>query len=109
MPGPEVEVMDLAPAQPAPSTMPMAASSSSDWITAKVALPSALTRNFLSKSVVASMSEVDGVMGYHATTVTPANTAPIPAAALPSIMILPCLLYTSDAADEEDSVDIGGR
>ena len=23
--------------------------------------------------------------------------------------VLPCLLYTSDAADEEDSVDLGGR
>src|SRR5664280_3150902 len=23
--------------------------------------------------------------------------------------LLPCLLYTSDAADEEDSVDLGGR
>ena len=22
---------------------------------------------------------------------------------------MPCLLYTSDAADEEDSVDLGGR
>ncbi len=22
---------------------------------------------------------------------------------------MPCLVYTSDAADEEDSVDIGGR
>ena len=22
---------------------------------------------------------------------------------------IPCLLYTSDAADEEDSVDLGGR
>ena len=24
-------------------------------------------------------------------------------------MECPCLLYTSDAADEEDSVDLGGR
>ena len=24
-------------------------------------------------------------------------------------MIMSCLLYTSDAADEEDSVDLGGR
>ena len=23
--------------------------------------------------------------------------------------LIPCLLYTSDAADEEDSVDLGGR
>src|SRR5665648_1163849 len=25
------------------------------------------------------------------------------------LQIMPCLLYTSDAADEEDSVDLGGR
>ena len=91
MPGPEVEVMERAPAQPAPSTMPMAASSSSAWTTAKVALPSGVTRNFLSRSVVASITEVDGVMGYHATTVTPAKTAPMPQAALPSMMILPAV------------------
>ena len=24
-------------------------------------------------------------------------------------VVIPCLLYTSDAADEEDSVDLGGR
>ena len=24
-------------------------------------------------------------------------------------ILRPCLLYTSDAADEEDSVDLGGR
>eukprot|EP00656_Telonema_subtile_P003801 TRINITY_DN11719_c0_g1_i2.p1 TRINITY_DN11719_c0_g1~~TRINITY_DN11719_c0_g1_i2.p1 ORF type:complete len:535 (+),score=139.01 TRINITY_DN11719_c0_g1_i2:91-1695(+) len=29
--------------------------------------------------------------------------------ALPGVMDTPCLLYTSDAADEEDSVDLGGR
>eukprot|EP00658_Telonema_sp_P-2_P050796 TRINITY_DN38828_c0_g1_i1.p1 TRINITY_DN38828_c0_g1~~TRINITY_DN38828_c0_g1_i1.p1 ORF type:complete len:101 (-),score=19.60 TRINITY_DN38828_c0_g1_i1:103-405(-) len=27
----------------------------------------------------------------------------------PRAWYLPCLLYTSDAADEEDSVDLGGR
>ncbi|CZS11783.1 hypothetical protein CDFC105_93892 [Clostridioides difficile] len=25
------------------------------------------------------------------------------------VKYIPCLLYTSDAADEEDSVDLGGR
>ena len=25
------------------------------------------------------------------------------------LALRPCLLYTSDAADEEDSVDLGGR
>ena len=93
MPGPEVDVIDRAPAQPAPSTMPIAASSSSACTTANVALPSGVTRNFFSKSVVASISEVDGVMGYHATTVTPANTAPMPHAALPSMMILPLVSF----------------
>eukprot|EP00658_Telonema_sp_P-2_P076837 TRINITY_DN6812_c0_g1_i2.p1 TRINITY_DN6812_c0_g1~~TRINITY_DN6812_c0_g1_i2.p1 ORF type:complete len:107 (+),score=23.66 TRINITY_DN6812_c0_g1_i2:75-395(+) len=37
---------------------------------------------------------------------------PHPTLALPSSLIphpSPCLLYTSDAADEEDSVDLGGR
>eukprot|EP00656_Telonema_subtile_P034524 TRINITY_DN385_c0_g1_i2.p2 TRINITY_DN385_c0_g1~~TRINITY_DN385_c0_g1_i2.p2 ORF type:complete len:108 (-),score=6.30 TRINITY_DN385_c0_g1_i2:10-333(-) len=29
--------------------------------------------------------------------------------ALPSVPPRSCLLYTSDAADEEDSVDLGGR
>eukprot|EP00656_Telonema_subtile_P010935 TRINITY_DN1533_c0_g1_i6.p1 TRINITY_DN1533_c0_g1~~TRINITY_DN1533_c0_g1_i6.p1 ORF type:complete len:111 (+),score=15.05 TRINITY_DN1533_c0_g1_i6:197-529(+) len=28
---------------------------------------------------------------------------------LPYSALIPCLLYTSDAADEEDSVDLGGR
>ena len=44
MPGPEVAVMERAPAQPAPTTMPMAASSSSACTMAKVALPSGPTR-----------------------------------------------------------------
>lgn len=36
-----------------------------------------------------SQSEDDGVIGYQATTVTPAIMQPIAAAALPSIMICP--------------------
>ena len=28
---------------------------------------------------------------------------------IPPVPLRPCLLYTSDAADEEDSVDLGGR
>ena len=27
----------------------------------------------------------------------------------PDTVVISCLLYTSDAADEEDSVDLGGR
>ena len=38
-----------------------------------------------------STSEEDGVIGYQVTTVTPANSAPIAAAALPSTMILPAV------------------
>src|SRR5664280_3026958 len=33
----------------------------------------------------------------------------ITAAGIPDERIFTCLLYTSDAADEEDSVDLGGR
>ena len=36
-----------------------------------------------------SQSDDDGVIGYHVTTVTPANIAPMAAAALPSTMIFP--------------------
>jgi hypothetical protein len=36
-----------------------------------------------------STTDDDGVIGYHVTTVTPANMQPIAAAALPSMMILP--------------------
>ena len=45
MPGPLVGVNALAPFQEAPSTMPIAASSSSAWMTAKLRSPvSASTR-----------------------------------------------------------------
>ena len=30
-------------------------------------------------------------------------------AAAPTVLKIPCLLYTSDAADERSSVDLGGR
>eukprot|EP00656_Telonema_subtile_P048700 TRINITY_DN5871_c0_g1_i4.p1 TRINITY_DN5871_c0_g1~~TRINITY_DN5871_c0_g1_i4.p1 ORF type:complete len:102 (+),score=5.24 TRINITY_DN5871_c0_g1_i4:41-307(+) len=33
----------------------------------------------------------------------------LPGKLLPYSALIPCLLYTSDAADEEDSVDLGGR
>jgi len=41
-----------------------------------------------------SGSEDDGVIGYHATTVTPAIMQPIAAAALPSMRIMPCVLFS---------------
>src|SRR5713226_3158270 len=92
MPGPAVEVMLRAPAHPAPRTMPMAASSSSACTMAKVALPSAPMRNRFMYSMSISHSDDDGVMGYHVTTVTPANMEPSAAAEFPSMMILPAVL-----------------
>ena len=46
MPGPEVAVIDRAPAQPAPSAMPIDASSSSAWTIAKVAFPVSLSMRY---------------------------------------------------------------
>ena len=34
---------------------------------------------------------------------------PFPARLLQKLFLKPCLLYTSDAADERSSVDLGGR
>ena len=93
IPGPAEEVMARAPAHPAPSTMPMAANSSSAWTIAKVALPSAPIRKRFMYSIVLSGSDEEGVIGYHATTVTPANMHPNAAAELPSMMILPVVLF----------------
>ena len=73
MPGPLVAVNARAPFQLAPSTMPIAASSSSAWITAKLFLPvPGSTRSFWQKLLNESISEVDGVSGYHGPTVAPA-------------------------------------
>src|SRR5436190_391016 len=40
-----------------------------------------------------SHKDDDGVIGYQVTTVTPANMAPMAAAALPSMMILPAVAF----------------
>jgi hypothetical protein len=91
-PGPDVAVKARAPFQLAPSTMPMAASSSSAWMNAKFFLPlSGSTRSLSANPLNASITEVDGVMGYHAATVAPAYTQPSPAAVLPSIMMWPAV------------------
>ena len=74
MPGPAVDVNARAPAHAAPITMPAAASSSSAWMSAVLALlglgidAKALTE-FLERY---PSSDVDGVIGYHAPTVAPA-------------------------------------
>src|SRR5665648_218175 len=51
---------------------------------------------------------VDRFLRVHATAIC--SLIDVSFTVCPSILILkPCLLYTSDAADEEDSVDLGGR
>src|SRR5690348_13452537 len=86
MPGPAVDVNDRAPAQPAPITIPAAASSSSAWINAYLRSPVAVsTRKRSQYSLNDSISDVDGVIGYQAPTVAPANTAPSAPAELPSM------------------------
>src|SRR5918912_2829213 len=90
MPGPAVAVIARAPAQLAPMTMPSDAISSSACTMANVAFPVSLsTRYFFMYEMSDSHSDEDGVIGYHATTVTPAIMQPTAAAALPSIRILP--------------------
>ena len=93
MPGPDVDVIARAPAQPAPSTMPIAAISSSACTIAYVAFPVASSwRYFFMYLMSASGRDDDGVIGYHAITVTPAIMQPSAAAALPSIRIMPRVL-----------------
>ncbi len=94
MPGPEVAVMARAPAQLAPSTIPMEASSSSACTTAKVALPVSLSTRYRRRYPISdSTSDDDGVIGYQLTTVTPANRQPSAVAALPSITIFPAVAF----------------
>ena len=86
MPGPLVGVKARAPAHPAPITTPAAASSSSTWAMKKLRSPvSGSLRKRSQKRLKASISDVEGVIGYHAPTVAPANTQPSAAAVLPSM------------------------
>src|SRR6516225_2441383 len=90
MPGPDVQVIALAPAQPAPTAMPIAASSSSAWTTAYVALfVSGSMRNRPRYPHSASDSEDDGVMRCQVSTLTPATTYISASDKLPSMVILP--------------------
>src|ERR1051325_7573704 len=94
MPGPAGAVIDRAPAQLAPMTMPSDAISSSACTIANVAFPVALSiRYFFMYEMSDSHSEDEGVIGYHATTVTPAIMQPMAAAALPSIRIFPAVSF----------------
>jgi hypothetical protein len=86
IPGPAVGVNARAPAHPAPITMPMAASSSSAWRIANRFFWASGSRRYLrQKFRNASMSEVAGVIGYHAPTVAPAYRQPRAAAVFPSM------------------------
>src|SRR5919197_6278291 len=90
MPGPAVAVIARAPAQLAPITMPSDAISSSACTIANVAFPVLLSTRYLFMYEMSdSHSDEDGVIGYQATTVTPAIMQPMAAAALPSMRILP--------------------
>src|SRR6187401_3545642 len=94
MPGPAVAVIARAPAQLAPMTMPSDAISSSACTMANVALPVSLSmRYFFMYPMSDSHKDDDGVIGYQATTVTPAIMQPIAAAALPSMRILPAVSF----------------
>src|ERR1700680_3473831 len=89
MPGPAVEVKARAPLHEAPITIPMAASSSSACRMMQLFLPVSGSRRYLSQnSLKASITEVEGVMGYQADTVAPAYTQPSAVAVLPSMRIL---------------------
>ncbi len=79
--------------------MPIAASSSSAWMNAKRFSPLAgSTRIRSQKPLKASISEVEGVIGYQAATVAPANTQPSAAAVLPSIMMCPAVRSIGSSA-----------
>ena len=94
MPGPAVAVIARAPAQLAPTTMPSDAISSSACTIANVAFPVSLsTRYFFMYEMSDSHSDEDGVIGYHATTVTPAIMQPIAAAEFPSMRIFPAVSF----------------
>src|SRR3990170_8632207 len=83
MPGPAVDVIARAPAQPAPMTIPIDAISSSACTIANVAFPEVLsTRYFFMYPISVSGNDDEGVIGYQATTVTPAIMEPSAAAAL---------------------------
>src|SRR2546427_2832400 len=90
MPGPEVDVIALAPAQPAPIAIPRAASSSSACTMAIRFSPVlGSTRKRSEYAMRFSHSDDDGVIGYHAATVTPPIKAPRHAAWLPSTSTFP--------------------
>src|SRR5947199_5435377 len=100
MPGPAVAVIARAPAQLAPITMPSEAISSSACTIANVALPVSFSiRYFFMYPISDSQSDDEGVIGYQATTVTPAIMQPIAAAVLPSIRLFPAVSFIGSIAN----------
>src|SRR5947208_4965001 len=94
MPGPDVDVTERAPAQPAPRTMPIEAISSSASTTATFFFfVVGSTRCSSQKSMKDSQSDEEGVIGYQQATVAPPKTQPRAAEALPSMMIFPAVAF----------------
>jgi hypothetical protein len=87
MPGPLVGVNARAPFHEAPITMPMAAELVLGLHDARSCACRSRDRcaSLPQKFLNASISDVEGVIGYQAPTVAPAYTHPRPAAVLPSI------------------------
>src|SRR3954470_9801921 len=87
-PGPEVAVNARAPFQPAPTTMPIDAISSSACTMAYRFWPvEGSTLNLPQYFWKASATDDEGVIGYQAATVAPPYTHPRAAALLPSTKI----------------------
>src|ERR1700694_6194406 len=90
MPGPDVEVIARAPPHPAPIASPTAASSSSAWTIEMSFSPVfGSVRNLSEYAMRFSHTDEEGVIGYHAATVTPPISAPSADAWLPSTSTLP--------------------
>src|SRR5512140_755742 len=91
MPGPEVAVKARAPAQPAPMTIPIEASSSSAWTMPAASFPEASLRWTSQNSMKLSQRLDDGVIGYQAQNIAPPKRQPRADAELPSTMIFPAV------------------
>src|SRR6202165_6375844 len=90
MPGPDVEVIARAPAHPPPIAVPTAASASSAWTIEMSFSPVfGSVRNLSEYAMRFSHTDEEGVIGYHAATVTPPIRAPSAAAWLPSTSTFP--------------------
>src|SRR5664279_3063304 len=101
--------------------MSLAASSSRltpDWFEAAVVAALAIASDCVAADIAlcTRTPTLASALAYASVTFCPAATLPpwptigaVPSASMALALPLSCLLYTSDAADEEDSVDLGGR